>query len=341
MSEFLFSYGLFIAKIVTGLIALVFAVAIVSGSRKKEEASSLKVTSLNDKYRELKDTITQSILDKKEYKALLKEREKSAKKDKKTARVSAVRPKLFVLDFEGDIHASEVETMRDEITAMLSVAEPQDEVFMKLDNSGGVVHEHGLAASQLQRIKDAKLNFTVSVDKVAASGGYMMACVADKIVAAPFAIVGSIGVLAQLPNFNRLLDKVGVDWEQHTAGEYKRTVTMFGENGEKEREKLKLELQETHDLFRDFVSENRAKLDIDKVSTGEHWYGKQALELNLVDELITSDEYLVKALEEFDIYEISIEVKQGLQDKLLGGFFSGATKAASGLANMDNKSKYN
>ncbi len=341
MSEFLFSYGLFIAKIITGLIALVFAVAIVSGGRKKEEASSLKVTSLNDKYRDLKDTVTRSILDKKEYKALLKEREKSAKKDKKSSRVSAVRPKLFVLDFEGDIHASEVETMRDEITALLSVAEPQDEVFMKLDNSGGVVHEHGLAASQLQRIKDAKLNFTVSVDKVAASGGYMMACVADKIIAAPFAIVGSIGVLAQLPNFNRLLDKVGVDWEQHTAGEYKRTVTMFGENSEKEREKLKLELQETHDLFRDFVSDNRAKLDIDKVSTGEHWYGKQALELNLVDELLTSDDYLIKALDEFDIYEVSMEVKQGLQDKLLGGLFSGAAKAANGLANMDNKSKYN
>lgn len=341
MSEFLLSYGLFIAKIVTGLIALVFAVAIVNGSRKKEEASSLKVTNLNHKYRELRDTITQSILDKKEYKALLKEREASAKKDKKSSKVNAVRPRLFVLDFEGDIRASEVETMRDEVTALLSVAEPQDEVFMKLDNSGGVVHEHGLAASQLQRIKDAKLNFTVSVDKVAASGGYMMACVADKIIAAPFAIVGSIGVLAQLPNFNRLLDKVGVDWEQHTAGEYKRTVTMFGENSDKERAKLKLELQETHDLFRDFVSENRTKLDIDKVSTGEHWYGKQALELNLVDELLTSDEYLIKAFDEFDIYEISIEVKQGLQDKLLGGLFSSASKAANGLANMDNKSKYN
>jgi len=231
--------------------------------------------------------------------------------------------------------------MREEVTALLAVAQPQDEVFMKLDNSGGVVHEHGLAASQLQRITDAKLNFTVSVDKVAASGGYMMACVADKIVAAPFAIVGSIGVLAQLPNFNRLLDKVGVDWEQHTAGEYKRTVTMFGENSDKEREKLKLELQETHDLFRDFVSDNRAKLDIDQVSTGEHWYGKQALELNLVDELITSDEYLIKALDQFDIYEISMEVKQGLQDKLLGGLFSSLSIAKNGLANMSNKSKYN
>ena len=340
MSEFFFSYGLFIAKIVTGLVALVFAVAIVSGGRKKEEGPSLKITNLNDKYNELRAAVRQALMDKKEYKALLKSEAKESKQEKKSTKVVKPRPKLFVLDFEGDIRASEVETMRDEVTALLSVAEPQDEVLMKLDNSGGMVHEHGLAASQLQRIKDAKLTFTISVDKVAASGGYMMACVADRIVAAPFAIVGSIGVLAQLPNFHRLLDKVGVDWEQHTAGEYKRTVTMFGENGEKEREKLKLELQETHVLFREFVSEHRPKLDIDKVSTGEHWYGKQALELDLVDDLITSDEYLINALEEFDIYEISMEVKQGLQDKLLGGLFSSLTSARNRLAGAEHNSKY-
>jgi serine protease SohB len=340
MSEFFFSYGLFVAKIVTGLIALVFAVAIVGGGRKKDHGPSLKVTNLNDKYNELKSTVQQSLMDKKEYKALLKSEAKDAKKDKKSAKVVKPRPKLFVLEFEGDIHASGVETMREEITALLSVAEPQDEVLMKLDNSGGAVHEHGLASSQLQRINDAKLNFTVSVDRVAASGGYMMACVADKIVAAPFAIVGSIGVVAQLPNFHRLLDRVGVDWEQHTAGEYKRTVTMFGENGEKEREKLKLELQETHVLFRDFVAEHRPKLDVDKVSTGEHWYGKQALELNLVDELVTSDEYLVNALDQFDIYEINMEVKQGLQDKLLGGLFASLSKVRNSIASSEQNSKY-
>jgi len=340
MSEFFFSYGLFIAKIVTGLIALVFAVAIVGGGRKKEEGPTLKVTNLNEKYDDLKSSVKQSLMDKKDYKALLKSKAKESKKEKKSAKVVKPRPKLFVLDFEGDIRASGVETMREEVTALLAVAEPQDEVLMKLDNSGGVVHEHGLAASQLKRIKDANLNFTVSIDKVAASGGYMMACVADKIVAAPFAIVGSIGVLAQLPNFHRLLDKVGVDWEQHTAGEYKRTVTMFGENGEKEREKLKLELQETHVLFRNFVAEHRSKLDIEKVSTGEHWYGKQAIELNLVDELVTSDEYLINALDEFDIYEISMELKQGLQDKLLGGLFSSLSKARNSLANAENNSKF-
>ncbi|MFT6712208.1 MAG: serine protease SohB, partial [Arenicella sp.] len=246
MSEFLFSYGLFMAKTITALIALVFAVAIIAGSRKKEEDAELRVTNLNDKYRDMKDRVTQSIMDKKEFKQLSKQLAKDLKKQQKSKIQDKPKPKLYVLEFDGDIRASEVETMRDEITALLSVAQPQDEVLLKLDNSGGIVHEHGLAASQLQRIKNSKLNITVVVDKVAASGGYMMACVADKIVAAPFAILGSIGVLAQLPNFNRLLDRAGIDFEQHTAGEFKRTVTMFGKNTDKEREKLTLDLQETH-----------------------------------------------------------------------------------------------
>ena len=340
MSEFFFSYGLFIAKVVTGLIALIFAVAIVGGSRKKDEGPELKVTNLNEKYKSLKMRLLESVMDKKEYKKHLKEQSKDSKKQSKVNKNQSPKPRLFVLDFEGDIKASQVETMRDEITAMLSIAQPQDEVLLTLDNSGGIVHEHGLAASQLTRIKDANLKLTVSVDKVAASGGYMMACVADKIVAAPFAILGSIGVLAQLPNFHRLLDRAGVDFEQHTAGEYKRTVTMFGKNGDKEREKLKIDLQETHVLFRDFVSEHRAKLDIEKVATGEHWYGKQALELNLVDELKTSDEVLIDALEVFDIYEIDTQVRQAFQDKLFGGLFAGINALLSRLTNAQNDSKY-
>ena len=340
MSEFFFSYGLFIAKVITGLIALLFAVAIVSGARKKEDGSELKVTNLNEKYKSLRIKLLESVMDKKEFKQHVKSQEKEAKKNNKSKKSQNPKPKLFVLNFEGDIKASQVETMRDEITAMLSIAEPQDEVLMVLDNSGGIVHEHGLAASQLTRIKDAKLPLTVSVDKGAASGGYMMACVADKIIAAPFAILGSIGVLAQLPNFNRLLDKAGVDFEQHTAGEYKRTVTMFGKNSDKEREKLKLDLQETHALFRDFVTEHRSKLDIEKVATGEHWYGKQALELNLVDELKTSDEVLVDALDIFDIYQLSTEVKKELKDKLFGGLFATANTLIDRFTKAQNNSQY-
>jgi serine protease SohB len=340
MSEFLFSYGLFIAKTITALIALVFAVAIITGSRKKEEDAELRITNLNDKYRNMKERVTQSIMDKKEFKQLSKQVAKDLKKQQKSKVQGKPKRKLYVLEFDGDIRASEVATMRDEITALLSVAQPQDEVLLKLDNSGGIVHEHGLAASQLQRIKNSKLNITVVVDKVAASGGYMMACVADKIVAAPFAILGSIGVLAQLPNFNRLLDKAGIDFEQHTAGEFKRTVTMFGKNTDKEREKLTLDLQATHALFRDFVSTHRPKLDIDKVATGEHWYGVQALELNLIDEIKTSDELLIDALEIYDIYEIKMHIKQGLQEKLLGGLFASVGELRNRLASEQKQSGY-
>jgi len=340
MSEFFFMYGLFIAKVITGLIALVFVVAIIGGGRKKELSSELKVTNLNKKYTDLQNNVMQAVMDKKEFKQRHKTQSKLEKKNKKLNQSTNAKPKLFVLEFDGDIKATEVSTMRDEVTALLSVAEPQDEVLMKLDNSGGIVHEHGLAASQLQRIKDAKLTFTISVDKVAASGGYMMACVADKIVAAPFAILGSIGVLAQLPNFNRLLDKAGVDFEQHTAGEYKRTVTMFGKNTEKEREKLKIDLQETHTLFRDFVVEHRPKLDMDKVATGEHWYGKQALELNLVDELKTSDEFLIDALDSYDIYQIEMQQKKGFQEKFLGGLFASFKSLRNSMAAEQNDSRF-
>jgi serine protease SohB len=314
--------------------------AIISAGRKKDEETELKVTNLNDRFQDLKNKISFSTMDKKAYKQQAKKMVKELKQKAKASQQDKPKPKLYVLEFDGDIKASEVATLRDEVTALLSVAEPQDEVLLKLDNSGGMVHEHGLAASQLQRIKDAKLHFTVAVDKVAASGGYMMACVADKIVAAPFAIVGSIGVLAQLPNFNRLMDRAGIDFEQHTAGEYKRTVTMFGKNSDKERQKLQTDLQETHALFRDFVSIHRPKLDIEKVATGEHWYGLQAIELDLVDEIKTSDELLVNAQDEYDIYLLEIEIKKGIQDKLLGGLFSAIKQVRNGLAGEQSNSRY-
>lgn len=340
MSEFLFSYGLFIAKTLTILVALAFALAIIAASRHKEQDAALKVTNLNSRYQDLKGQLKQSVMDKKAFKKEAKSFAKEQKEKSKTKVNEKAPPKLFVLEFDGDIKASEVATLRDEITAMLSVAEPQDEVLLKLDNSGGMVHEHGLAASQLQRVKDAKLHFTVVVDKVAASGGYMMACVADKIVAAPFAIIGSIGVLAQLPNFNRLLDRAGIDFEQHTAGEFKRTVTMFGKNSDKEREKLRVELQETHGLFRDFVSGHRPKLEIDKVATGEHWYGLQALELGLVDEIKTSDELLVAAQEQYDIYLLKMEQKKNLQEKLLGGLVGLSAGLRDRFADQVKDSRY-
>jgi serine protease SohB len=212
-----------------------------------------------------------------------------------------------------------VPSLREEVSAILDVATEDDEVIVRLENHGGVVHEHGLAASQLVRIRDRNIPLTVCVDKVAASGGYLMACVATKIYAAPFAILGSIGVLAQIPNFNRMLDSHGVNFEQVTAGKYKRTVTMFGENTDADRAKLKEELEEVHGLFKDAVVRYRPDLDLEKIATGEHWYGTRALELGLADEIRTSDELLSELAGERDLYSLSYKIKQPLQKRLMGG----------------------
>jgi serine protease SohB len=178
------------------------------------------------------------------------------------------------------------------------------------------VHGYGLAASQLLRVKEAGIRLTVSVDKVAASGGYMMACVADTIIAAPFAIVGSIGVVAQLPNFHRLLKKNDIDFELHTAGEYKRTLTVFGENTDKAREKFQADIDDVHDLFKQFVAENRSTVSIDEVSTGEYWFGQRALEKRLVDRLCTSDSYLMEKSCDHDIVEVRYRARRSWQEKL-------------------------
>ncbi len=226
------------------------------------------------------------------------------------------KPRLFVLNFDGDVEASAVENLREEISAIVSASKEGDKVLLRLESPGGMVHSYGLAASQLQRLKQAGLELTIAVDQVAASGGYMMACTADKIVAAPFAVVGSIGVVAEIPNFHRLLKHNKVDYEQHTAGEFKRTLTMFAENSEEARSKFKSELEETHVLFKEFIIQNRPSLDIEKVATGEHWYGSQALKLGLIDEVMTSDDIILEAAENSDIFEINYEVKKPLSQRL-------------------------
>ena len=220
------------------------------------------------------------------------------------------------MHFKGDISASETAALREEISAIVQVAKPNDEVLLCLESPGGVVHGYGLAASQLMRLKQHNIKLTVAVDKVAASGGYMMACVADKIVSAPFAIIGSIGVVAQIPNIHRLLKKHDVDVDVMTAGEYKRTVTMLGENTEKGKQKFQQELEETHQLFKQFVSQNRPHLDVDQVATGEHWFGQQALNLNLVDEIMTSDDLLLQAMKEKQLIGVKYVVKKSLLQKV-------------------------
>jgi serine protease SohB len=248
----------------------------------------------------------------KKAKQALKVKSKSKKKDKN----KEASQQVFVLDFDGDIKASAVKHLREEISTLISTANKGDEVIIRLESGGGMVHSYGLAAAQLVRLKDAGLKLTVCVDKIAASGGYMMACVADKIIAAPFAVIGSIGVVSQLPNFNKLLKKNDVDYEMFTAGDYKRTVTVFGENDDEDRAKYQQELEQTHDLFKHFVSTYRSELDLNKVANGEHWYGEDAVKLNLVDKLQTSDSYILQLMEDNEVYALHSRQKPTLAEKL-------------------------
>ncbi|MDR3442502.1 MAG: protease SohB [Legionella sp.] len=300
--EFLSQYGLFLLKSLTVVIScLVIFAGFFSLSRKPKP--KLEITSLNDNYDHINTLMNKEILGKKTPKK---------KKDKKT-----VHPTLYVIDFHGDMKASQVEQLRDEVTAILSVAKPEDEVMIRLDSPGGVVNSYGLAASQLQRIREKNIPLTVSIDKMAASGGYLMACVANQIIAAPFAIIGSIGVVAQIPNFHRWLKKHDIDVEMLTAGEYKRTLTMFSENTDKGRKKVQEDLEKIHIAFRNYIVANRGQLDMEQIATGEHWLAKDAFDLNLVDKLSTSDDYLIEKMANYKAFKVAIPPKASLVNKLL------------------------
>ncbi|MFT6014740.1 MAG: serine protease SohB, partial [Candidatus Azotimanducaceae bacterium] len=308
--EFIFEYGLFLAKTVTMVVAILLVVAVVFalGSKgRRPERGHIEVLSLNEGLNHVTRTLKQVVLNDSEWKAEAKAEKKKHKEQKKTEKSKNVverKPRVFVIDFDGDVQASAVDQLREEVTAILTVAETADEVVVRLESPGGMVHSYGLAASQLSRVVSKDIHLTVAVDKVAASGGYMMACLATKIIAAPFALLGSIGVVAQIPNFNRFLKGKEIDVEILTAGEYKRTLTMLGENTDKGREKFIEELEDVHTLFKEFVKESRPIVDIDVVATGEAWYGRRALEHKLVDAVQTSDEYLIDRCESADVYRV-------------------------------------
>ncbi|MBJ9984586.1 protease SohB [Acinetobacter sp. S40] len=273
--------------------------------------AEIRVSHLNARVNEQRKKIAQTTASKFELLQLTQQIAKEARVRKKN------NQKIFVLDFKGDIQASAVEQLREEITLILATAKAgKDRVVVRLESPGGMVHGYGLAAAQLVRLRDAGFHVTIIVDKVAASGGYMMACIGSEIISAPFAILGSIGVVAQVPNFNRLLKQHNVDFELYTAGEYKRTVTMFGENTPEGKAKFEEELQQTHALFKHFVEKYRPQLNVEKVATGEHWYGQDALDLNLVDKLQTSDEYLLGLLPQHDVYVITTRKRPTLGEKL-------------------------
>ena len=291
--------ALFLIETIIIVVAILIILAGIAGlfSKVKDlKKNKIKIKKLNEYYQEQKEDAQQILLEKKEYKQFRKE-QKKANKTPKTKRI-------FVLSFHGDIKASQVDELREEISAVIAVAKQTDEVILKLESPGGIVPGYGLGASQLMRLKEKHIPLTVCVDKVAASGGYLMACVADKLLAAPFAILGSIGVVAQLPNFHRFLDDKKIDFEQITAGEHKRTLSLFGKNTAEGREKFKEDLNEIHQQFKAFVQENRPQLDIDKIATGEHWLAYKAFELRMLDMLKTSDDYIMEQLSKADIFEI-------------------------------------
>ncbi len=321
--HFLTAYGLFLLKTLTFVAAILLTiVGILALSKSKEkDTNKIKIKHINTKYTNVKNILHEATLNKKQLKLLIKE----LKSTKETLKQKN-RKKLFYLNFTGDMRATQVTELREKITAILTVATPADEVVVTVESGGGVVHTYGLCASQLARLRQRNIPLTIIVDKVAASGGYMMACVANQIIAAPFAIVGSIGVLMQLPNFHKFLKKHNIDFEQLSGGEYKRTLTLFGENTNKDREKMQEEIDKTHELFKNFVQEYRPQLDINKVATGEYWLGTQAFDLRLIDKIGTSDDYLLEASQNKDIYEVCYRTPESLPQKC-SRIFSKITQA--------------
>jgi len=328
--EYLFDYGLFLAKTATIVVAIfiILGLMVAAGQRKRQTPrGNITVTHLNRELDTLKDAMQRVVLDRfawKKYLKAEKKREKEEEKQRKQAVTTgadegeARRKRVYVIDFEGDMEASELENLRQEITAVLTMAEPADEVILRLESPGGMVHAYGLASAQLLRFRERNIPLTICVDKVAASGGYMMAAVADRLIAAPFAILGSIGVLVQMPNIHRLLKKNDVDYEMITAGEYKRTLTPFTEVTEKGRDKVQQDVDIMHDLFKQWVKEYRPVVDIDQIATGETWVGLQAQDLNMVDAIGTSDECIVQACKEADVYEVSYEIRVPLGERIGG-----------------------
>ncbi len=348
MAEFFLDYGLFFLKILTFVIAIIFVVfaitMLTSRGRKASSEGRIEITNLNEQLDDLKETLSFSLLDDEAQKVALKEKKEKDKLERKEKKAAAKKAKkqrgdgetvvdertnsrVFVMDFDGDMRASAVDNMRREITAILTSAGENDEVVLRLESGGGMVTSYGLAASQLDRIKDKKVPLTICVDKVAASGGYMMACVADKLIAAPFAVLGSIGVVAQIPNFHKVLKQFNIDFEMLTAGKYKRTLTMFGENTDEGREKMIEDIERIHEQFKGYVNERRPSLNIEEVATGEIWSGQDVIDNALADELMTSDAYLMEKCGDAEVIKVQFKKKKPMSER----FSIGIQDTADGL----------
>ena len=336
--EILLDYLIFLLKVITVALAVTIPLLMIIGSSKGKSLpkGKLSITNLSDKYEEMGNSVKGSILQPKELKKFNKE---SAKKKKKKEK-DEVDESIFVLNFKGDIQATEVEKLKQEINAILLADTECSEVVVKVESGGGSAYAYGLCAAELKRLVDNGINLTVCIDKVAASGGYLMSCVASKIIAAPWAIVGSIGVIAQLPNFHRLLKKNLIDFEMHTAGEFKRTLTTLGENTDAGRAKFKEDLEDLHLIFKDFVKEQRPQVNTDVVATGEVWQGEKAVEVGLVDALETSDNYLVGLSKKARLFEISFIEKKNLSEKFAFSFQLILEKSMLKLYDLINRDRF-
>lgn len=305
----------FVAKAAIIVMAAVLIVGVIASAaqRQKAEKGELQIDNLSAQLRQLSTRLKHKMMDKKAAKKAAKADKQQAKQEQQQ---QAEQPRLFVLDFVGGMEAKEVSALSKEISAIIALAKAGDKVVLRLESGGGTVNGYGLGAAQLQRLRDADLELTVCVDRVAASGGYMMACVAQQLIAAPFAIVGSIGVVAQMPNFNRWLKKHDVDFEQVTAGEYKRTLTLFGENTQAGRDKFKHDLEAIHQQFKAHISQYRPQLDLDQVATGEFWTAQAALHLGLVDKLQTSDAWLLEQAANYQVFSLRYVNKKPLGERI-------------------------
>ena len=314
--DFIVQYGVFLLKVITIVIAILLPILMIINSSKGRSISEkghLQIKNLSDQFENMGFAIQGTLMTPKALKKFRKELHKQKKKEEKNP--AKDQQSIFVLNFNGDIQASEVDKLKHEINAILVSDTKCKEVVLKVESGGGSAYAYGLCAAELKRLVDNKIKLTVCIDKVAASGGYLMSCVATKIVAAPWALVGSIGVIAQMPNINKLLKKNLVDFEMHTAGEFKRTLTVFGENTEEGRSKFKSELEDLHIIFKDFVKDNRPEIDTSVVATGEVWQGEKALAVGLIDEISTSDDYLVKLSKKFKLFQIDYIEKKNLSER--------------------------
>ena len=318
--------------IVAAIGGLAILIARLTRSGESKEDQEIKVRSLDERYDDMRDAMNGALLDRKERKALAKTLKKETKAAAKGRRSQEPGKRIYVLVFKGDMRASAVKRLGAEIDAVLIAARAgTDEAVIRIESPGGTVTGYGLAAAEILRLRERKINVTASVDQVAASGGYMMACAADRIVAAPFAIVGSIGVVAPVPNLHRLLKKNEIDFEEITAGEFKRTVSVLGEITPAGREHFREKLDTTHQAFKDHVAQCRPKVDIDRVANGDYWLAREALPLGLVDEIMTGDELLFRARDKARLYEVSTEARKTLLQQLVSGLGATAQRAADSI----------